>query len=100
MVSHNNMILIFEIQQALEGQRAAELDRRRAALSKLLREEKEAYKQEMKDNEETTEQLAQRLQMQALALKSKREAEREEYSHLKLMTILNVLAPFRRVQAQ
>jgi hypothetical protein len=100
MVSHNNMILIFEIQQALEGQRAAELDRRRAALSKLLREEKEAYKQEMKDNEETTEQLAQRLQMQALALKSKREAEREEYSNLKLMTILNVLAPFRRVQAQ
>ena len=100
MVSHNNMILIFEIQQALEGQRAAELDRRRAALSKLLREEKEAYKQEMKDNEETTEQLAQRLQMQALALKSKREAEREEYSNSKLMTILNVLAPFRRVQAQ
>ena len=94
------MILIFEIQQALEGQRAAELDRRRAALSKLLREEKEAYKQEMKDNEETTEQLAQRLQMQALALKSKREAEREEYSNLKFMTILNVLAPFRRVQAQ
>ena len=48
------MILIFEIHQALEGQRAAELDRRRAALSKILREEKEAYKQEMKDNFETT----------------------------------------------
>ena len=29
-----------------------------------------------------------------------REAEREEYSNLKSMTIFNVLAPFRRVQAQ
>jgi len=68
----------------LKGNRDADLDRRRQALSMLLRDEKEMFKQEMKDREETSGQVAARLQEKALALKAKREAEREAFCNQKL----------------
>ena len=45
----------------------------------------------MKDNEETTSQLALKLQAQALALKAKREAEREAYRFYPLIFILPMI---------
>lgn len=45
--------LLREENEAYQQEMKDRVDRRRAALSKLLREEEEAYKQEMKDNFET-----------------------------------------------